>query len=349
MSRHRGRRLLLLVALLGAGAAASLYLWVRAAPAPGSSRRVVVELPIGTPTRQIFRALAAKGVVRHGLLAEGYYRVFRRAAPLRAGEYALSPGDSLDRTIDLLVRGEVLRHTVVVPEGATSAECFALFVREGIGTDQGFRRASREVEPPSSGGAGAEGDLEGFLFPDTYVVTRSTPTREVLALMVDDFRRHLPPELERSAARLGLSVRQAVTVASLVEKETSLASERPHVAAVYLNRLRIGMRLQCDPTVIYALQKQGKWTGRLHRSELEIDSPYNTYLYGGLPPGPICNPGAAALQAAVAPAKSDDLYFVARGDGGHYFSRTYADHLAMIGRSRANSASASDDEEVPPR
>lgn len=348
MSRHRGRRFLLVVALLACGAGAGLYLWVRSAPAPGSRGRVVVELPIGTPTRQIFRTLAAKGIVRHALLAESYYRVFRRAAPLRAGEYALSPGDSLDRTIDLLERGEVLRHTVVVPEGATNAECFALFVQEGIGTDQGFRRASREIEPPSPAGAG-ESDLEGFLFPDTYVVTRSTPTREVLTLMIDDFRRHFTPELERRASRLGLSVRQAVTVASLVEKETSLGSERPHVAAVYLNRLRIGMRLQCDPTVIYALQKQGRWTGRLRRSELEVDSPYNTYLYGGLPPGPICNPGAAALEAAVTPARSEDLYFVARGDGGHYFSRTYADHLAMIGRSRANSASATGDEDAPPR
>jgi UPF0755 protein len=116
---------------------------------------------------------------------------------------------------------------------------------------------------------------------------------------------------------------------------------------VYLNRLKLGMRLQCDPTVIYALQERREWTGKLRRSDLEVDSPYNTYLYAGLPPGPICNPGAAALEAAVTPLPSPDLYFVARGDGGHYFSRTYADHLTMIGKSRANAAAADGDEEPP--
>ncbi len=342
MTRRRGRRIFLLVALLAAGAGATAYLWVRAPRLPGSTARVVVEFPIGTPTRQIFHTLAGRGIVRYALPAEVYYRVFRRAAPLRAGEYALSPGDSLDRTIDLLESGEVVRHTVVVPEGLTNAECFGLFLVQGIGSEQGFRRASREMDLFPGAPSGTS-DLEGFLFPDTYVVTRSTPTREVLTPMIENFRRHFTPELARRASALGLSVRQAVTIASLVEKETSVAGERPHVAAVYLNRLKVGMRLQCDPTVIYALQKLGRWTGRLHRSELEIDSPYNTYLYGGLPPGPICNPGAAALEAAVTPAPSGDLYFVARGDGGHYFSRTYADHLVMIGRSRAHSA----EEEAP--
>lgn len=343
MSRHRGRRLALVAALLAAAGLAAGYRWVRSPTSPGSSERVVVEFPIGTPTRRIFQALESRRVVRGALAAEIYYRVFRHGAPLRAGEYAFSPGDTLDRTIALLETGEVVRHTVSVPEGSTDAECFALFVQQGIGTEQGFRRASREIDRMPGVPAGAP-DLEGFLFPDTYVVTRSTPTREVVTLMVDNFRRHFTPELARRAAALGLTEREAVTVASLVEKETSLPEERPHVAAVYLNRLKLGMRLQCDPTVIYALARKGQWTGRLRRSDLEIDSPYNTYLHAGLPPGPICNPGAAALAAAVSPSESADLYFVARGDGGHYFSRTYADHLSMIGKSRANTV-----ESDPPR
>lgn len=337
MSRHRGRRFAFLLALLAAGAAASAYVWIRTPPSPGSRERTVIEFPIGTPTRRIFRALAQRGIVRQAFLAEAYYRVFRHGAPLRAGEYSFSPGDGLDRTIGLLETGEVVRHTVVVPEGLTDDEAFGLFLAQGVGTEQGFRRAAREANlipglPPGTP------DLEGFLFPDTYVVTRSTPTREILSQMVAGYRRHFTPELARRAAALGLTERQAVTVASLVEKETSLAEERPHVAAVYLNRLRLGMRLQCDPTVIYALAARNQWSGRLRRSDLEIDSPYNTYLYAGLPPGPICNPGAAALEAAVTPAASPDLYFVARGDGGHYFSRTYADHLVMIGKSRARSS-----------
>jgi len=337
LSRHLGRQVLLLIFLLAAAAFGGAYRWIRAPRVAGASQRVVVEFPIGTPTRKIFRTLQGKGIVRQALAAEVYYRVFRRGAPLRAGEYAFSPGDDLDRTIALLETGEVVRHSVVVPEGATNAECFALFLQQGIGTEQGFRRASREVDLLPGAPPGIF-DLEGFLFPDTYVVTRSTPTREVLTRMVDNFRRHFSPELARRAAALGMTEREAVTVASLVEKETSLADERPHVAAVYLNRLKLGMRLQCDPTVIYALERQGQWTGRLRRSDLEIDSPYNTYVHAGLPPGPICNPGAAALEAAVSPSTRADLYFVARGDGGHYFSRTYADHLSMIGKSRANTA-----------
>lgn len=337
MTRRRGRRLALVVALFAAGGAASGYVWIRSPRSPGSKERTVIEFPIGTPTRKIFRTLADRGIVRQAFLAEAYYRLFRRGAALRAGEYSFSPGDPLDRTIGLLETGEVVRHTVVVPEGLTDAEAFGLFLAQGIGTEQGFRRASRETDRIAGLPAGTP-DLEGFLFPDTYVVTRSTPTREILGQMVEGFRRHFTPELARRAAALGLTERQAVTVASLVEKETSLSAERPHVAAVYLNRLRLGMRLQCDPTVIYALETKGEWTGRLRRSDLEIDSPYNTYLYAGLPPGPICNPGAAALEAAVDPSASADLYFVARGDGGHYFSRTYADHLVMIGKSRAKSA-----------
>jgi UPF0755 protein len=343
MSRHRGRRIVFLLGLVATVVLAIGYLWIRSPRAPGSAERVVVEFPIGTPTRQIFRTLQATGVARDALLAEIYYRVFRHGVPLRAGEYSFSPGEPLDRAIDLLERGEVVRHVVVVPEGLTNAECFSLFVQQGIGTEQGFRRASREPNllpgPPLPAP-----DLEGFLFPDTYVVTRSTPTREVLAAMVENFRRHFTPELRRRAESLGLNERQAVTVASLVEKETSLPEERPHVAAVYLNRLKLGMRLQCDPTVIYALQERREWTGKLRRSDLDVDSPYNTYLYAGLPPGPICNPGAAALEAAVNPSPSGDLYFVARGDGGHYFSRSYADHLLMIGKSRANAEANAEDE-----
>ena len=152
----------------------------------------------------------------------------------------------------------------------------------------------------------------------------------------------MSPDIRAAALARGLSIHQVVTLASIVEKETAKPDERPLVASVYENRLRIGMALQCDPTVIYALMKDDKWTGRLHRSELEYESPYNTYLHAGLPPGPICNPGAASLSAAVEPSGASDLYFVARGDGGHYFSRTYAEHLQRIAQSRQNSQALDD-------
>lgn len=340
MSRHRGRRIVLVVLLLAALAGLAAYAWIRAPYRGFSAPSVTVEFRIGTSTRDIFQQLERAGIVRDAILAEVYYRVFYRSEALRAGEYAFSGPQSLDRVISTIASGEVVRHTVVVPEGLTDEESFRLFLAQRIGTEQGFRRAATESVGLLPWATPETPDLEGFLFPDTYVATRSTPTREIVTRMLENFQRHFSPEMQKKAEARGLSVRHVVTIASLVEKETSLRSERPHVAAVYLNRLKIGMRLQCDPTVIYALEKAGKWTGRLHRSDLDFDSPYNTYLNSGLPPGPICNPGVASLRAAIEPMASDDLYFVARGDGGHYFSKTYADHLQMIEKSRANSAAA---------
>ncbi|MGH9441832.1 MAG: endolytic transglycosylase MltG [Thermoanaerobaculia bacterium] len=340
MSRHRIRKAILVMLLLASLAALAGYAWIRAPFRGFSGPSATVEFPIGTSTRAIFRQLERAGIVRNSALAEIYYRLFYRNEPLRAGEYAFSGPQPLDRVILTIIWGEVVRHTVVVPEGLTNEESFSLFLQQRVGSAQGFRRAASDAVKLLPWATPDTPDLEGFLFPDTYVATRSTPTREIVTRMLENFERHFSPEMQKEAEALGLSVRRVVTIASLVEKETSLRSERPHVAAVYLNRLRLGMRLQCDPTVIYALQKAGMWSGRLHRSDLEFDSPYNTYLNSGLPPGPICNPGVASLRAALEPMVSDDLYFVARGDGGHYFSKTYADHLLMIDKSRANSAAA---------
>jgi UPF0755 protein len=145
-------------------------------------------------------------------------------------------------------------------------------------------------------------------------------------MMVARFRQLFTPEMQQAAQRLDLTLRQAITLASLVEKETALASERPMVAAVYLNRLKVGMPMQADPTVIYALQRAGRYDGNIRRDDLQFDSPYNTYRYPGLPPGPIASPGLASLQATVAPANVDYLYFVSRNDGSHVFARTLAEH-----------------------
>ena len=337
MKPGRAARLVLLVMLAGLFAAGGLFAWIRAPYRGFSGRSATVEFPIGTSTQQIFRRLASAGIVRNALAAEIYYRLIHRGETLLAGEYSFSGSESLDTVIFRIHAGEVVRHAVVVPEGLTDRETFSLYLAQRIGTRRGFDRSVRETAI-LPGASPDWGDLEGFLFPDTYVVTRSTPTREIVFRMTQNFERHFTPEMRKKADGLGLTLRQAVTLASLVEKETSLSSERPRIAAVYLNRLRIGMRLQCDPSVIYSLERDGKWTGRLHRSELDYDSPYNTYRFAGLPPGPICNPGAASLAAAVEPSDAGDLYFVARGDGGHYFSQTYEEHLRMIDRSRASDA-----------
>ena len=169
-------------------------------------------------------------------------------------------------------------------------------------------------------------DLEGYLFPETYAVPRRTDAAKLVRLMIDRFDHVLTPDVRRAAAARGWSIRQLVTLASIVEKETARPEERRMVAAVYDNRLRAGMALQSDPTVIFALQRGGKYTGNLRRDDLAIDSPYNTYRYGGLPPGPIAAPGKASLEAAVHPADVEYRYFVSRNDGTHEFARTLDEH-----------------------
>jgi UPF0755 protein len=188
-----------------------------------------------------------------------------------------------------------------------------------------FKEAARNVSLVQALDPDAT-DLEGYLFPETYALSRHADAAKLVALMVSRFEHVFTPELRQAAAARNLTVRKAVTLASIVEKETARAAERPLVAAVYTTRLRVGMPLQCDPTVIYALTKAGRYAGNIHKEDLSVDSPYNTYRYPGLPPGPIASPGRASLEAAVRPADADYLYFVSRNDGSHEFARTLDEH-----------------------
>jgi UPF0755 protein len=304
---------------------------------PEAPSTATIVFPQGTTTAQIFHRLAEVGVVTDGRAAEVYYRLYRSKTRLQAGEYLFDRPMPIDDVINRMGSGEVVKYSVVVPDGLTAEETFQLFWSRGIGGPEGFERALRETEllPGLTNGVS---DLEGFLFPDTYLVTRSTPARMIVDLMVAEFRRNFTPEMKEKAQRLGLTLAQAVTLASIVEKESGLSREGPEIASVYLNRLKRGMRLQADPTVIYALRRDRKWTGTLYRSDYAYDSPYNTYVYAGLPPGPICNPGLDALRSAVAPARTDYLYFVANSSGGHRFSRTFEEHLTAIAAARRQRA-----------
>jgi UPF0755 protein len=227
--------------------------------------------------------------------------------------------------IDKIARGDVYTRRITFPEGLTIREMARIYEDQQFGKAAAFVEAARDVtairdiDPVAT-------DLEGYLFPETYSLPRDTTAAKLVAMMVARFRRLFTPEMQQAAQALDLTPRQAVTLASLVEKETALASERPIVAAVYLNRLKIGMGMQADPTVIYALQRAGRYDGNIRRDDLQFDSPYNTYRYPGLPPGPIASPGLASLQASVAPASVDFLYFVSRNDGSHVFARTLAEH-----------------------
>jgi UPF0755 protein len=314
---------------------------------PGARAKIL--FPLGTPTSRIFHTLEKEGVVQDARFAEVYYRLYRAGTPLQAGEYEFDRPMPIDEIINRMARGEVVQYSIVVPEGLTADETFQLFWSQGIGGPEGFHRAlsATELLPGVTNGVN---DLEGFLFPDTYVVTRSTSARQIVDRMVDQFRRNFTPEMREKARALGLTTRQAVILASIIEKESALKQEGPLISSVYLNRLKKGMRLQADPTVQYALKRDGQWKGALHRSEYAYDSPYNTYAVDGLPPGPIGNPGLAALTAAVSPAKTDYLYFVANNTGGHTFTRTFEEHLQAIAAARRTRTAAQDEapEEPPP-
>jgi UPF0755 protein len=329
--------LALLLAALAAAVAGYLYYRLEHPPRAGAASAVTILFPQGTTTAQIFHKLAETGVIPDGRLAEVYYRLYRSRTRLQAGEYRFDRPMPIDEVINRMGRGEVVKYSVVVPDGLTAEETFQLFWSRGIGGPEGFQRALQETEllPGLTNGVS---DLEGFLFPDTYLVTRSTPARAVVDQMVAQFQKNFTPEMREKAQRLGLTFVQTVTLASIVEKESGLQREGPAIASVYLNRLKRGMRLQADPTVIYALRRDKKWTGTLYRSDYAYDSPYNTYVYAGLPPGPICNPGSNALKSAVAPARTDYLYFVADASGGHRFSRTFEEHLAAIAAARRQRA-----------
>ena len=290
-----------------------------------SEPEVFVDIPSGSPPAAIGSRLVAAGVVRDARTFQAALWISGRSRSLRAGEYRFdAPLHALD-VIDKIARGDVYRRRLTFREGLTIGEMAQVFEQRGFGIADDFRKAAqnaeliRDLDPVAA-------DLEGYLFPETYALPRGTTAAAVVAQMVDGFKNALTPEIREQAAAAGLSIRQLVTLASLVEKETSAAAERPLVAAVYANRLKIGMGMQADPTVIYALQKAGKYDGNLRRDDLQFDSPYNTYRYPGLPPGPIAAPGKASLQAAAQPAAVDYLYFVSKNDGTHVFATTLAEH-----------------------
>ena len=284
-----------------------------------------VEVPVGAGTAAIGRRLAEAGVVRDQTSFRVALWRSGQARRLQAGEYRFDRPMTAREVIDKIARGEVFTRPVTFPEGLTLRQMSQIFERENLGAAADFVRAAQISEPIRDVDPEAR-DLEGYLFPETYSMPRGASATDLVGRMVTAFRDTLTSEtIERAAAR-GLTVRALVTLASLVEKETAKPEERPLVAAVYHNRLKIGMGMQCDPTVIYALERAGRYTGNLTREDLKFDSPYNTYRYAGLPPGPIASPGRASLEAAATPADVPYLYFVSRNDGSHVFSTTLDEH-----------------------
>jgi UPF0755 protein len=284
-----------------------------------------VEIPQGAGSAAIARRLSDAGIVRDANTFRLALWVTRQGRRLQAGEYRFDRPMSARQVVEKIARGDVFTRPITFREGLTIRQMAALYESKGFGAAAAFVEAAKngalvhEIDPEAR-------DLEGYLFPDTYTLPRSATAEQLIARMVASFTKALTPDVVAQARARGLNVRELVTLASIVEKETGNAAERPLVAAVYSNRLRIGMGLQCDPTVIYALERAGRFDGDLTREDLQFDSPYNTYRYAGLPPGPIASPGRASLEAAASPADAPYLYFVSRNDGTHAFASTLEEH-----------------------
>jgi UPF0755 protein len=318
--------LLALVIVVAAGAAAYFGFNRIYQPYRGySEAEVFVDVPSGAGPSAIGQRLVAAGVIPDTVTFRGALWLSGQARDLKAGEYRFAEAMTPLAVIDKIARGDVYRRTITFREGLTIPEMANVFAESGFGEAADFVKAASNPSPIKELDPGAL-DLEGYLFPETYTLPRDTEAAALVGQMVALFVKTFTPQIRDAVIARGLTVREAVTVASLVEKETAVDAERPIVAAVYLNRHRLGMPMQADPTVIYALQRAGRYDGNLRRDDLQFDSPYNTYRYPGLPPGPIAAPGRAALEAVAKPAEVDYLYFVSRNDGSHVFARTLDEH-----------------------
>jgi UPF0755 protein len=313
--------------VLGLGLAGGAgYLMLQ--PPSESAGEIVVEIPRGAALSKVAEILEAAGVIRSAPAFALLARYQGQAEALRAGEYAFASNLRAREVLDRLAAGAVLTHRVVIPEGLRMEEVAARIEAAGLGSAADFLSVARE--PATAAALGIPGaSLEGYLFPETYELAKGLPASEIARLMVDHFFA-VWRELEPRAVARGLSMHDVVVLASVVEKETGAGEERPLVASVFLNRLERGMRLETDPAVIYGI---AGFDGNLRRIHLDdVTNLYNTYQHAGLPPGPIANPGAASLRAVVDPAEADYLFFVARKDGTHQFSRSYGEHVRAVNR-----------------
>jgi UPF0755 protein len=333
---RRGRLVTTLLALLVTALLATVagLAWMLQIPYAGwSGSEAVVTLPPGTPAGAMVERLAQAGVVRSPAVVRAWVTVTGSAGRLRAGTYRFDRPLSPLEVLRKIEAGEVLVQAVTIPEGLDLDEIAGRLAEAGFGTRERFLGCFRDPRPIRDLDATAP-DLEGYLFPDTYHFPVGETPQRITEAMVRQFRQVADPAFREQGAALGLTLRQVVTLASLIEEETSLALERPRISQVFHNRLAAGMRLECDPTVLYGLKRTGQPVSRLYSKHLKLPTPWNTYVHAGLPPGPICNPGRASLEAALRPAAGDALFFVAAPGGGHRFSRDLKSHVQAVAQWR---------------
>ncbi|MGH9342313.1 MAG: endolytic transglycosylase MltG [Terriglobia bacterium] len=338
------KKLLLIIPLAALILAGAWVAWEFYTPFKGYSGSVVLTISPGARVPEVARELQARGVIAYRVpFLLRYWLGRRHRETLKFGEYQFDRLLDVSQVYERLIRGEVLLHVVVIPEGSDRMDMARIFERQ-IGLDpQAFLAATsnpaaiHDLDPRAP-------SLEGYLFPDTYRFPRGIAAAKVVSTMLARFREVLNARFHSQLPGDYTSLHNTITLASLVEKETPQASERPLIAGVFSRRLDKGMALDCDPTVIYTLRLAGSSAGQLSlfngpltRSDLATASPYNTYVHAGLPPGPICSPGAASIEAALHPANGTALYFVSNNHGGHVFADTLAQHHRNVERYRKDS------------
>lgn len=296
-------------------------------PLSNDQKTKIIEIPKGMGIKEAAYNLAKEGIISHPLFFTLMCRINSKFPVIKAGEYELRPSMAPLEIYQILEKGAYKKHYVTIPEGFTLNQIAKLFLKEQLIDKKKFLKLAHDREFIKSLGVGAL-SLEGYLFPDTYEFTKGSGERFILTEMVSRFHEVFTDAFKRRADELKLSIHEVVILASMVEKEAKSAEEKGFVSAVLHNRLRKNMPLQCDPTIIYVIEDG--FDGVLKNSSLRIDSPYNTYKYRGLPPGPIANPGKESILAALYPSKENYLYFVSTNDGYHKFSKSYNEHIVAV-------------------
>ncbi len=334
---------LLLLVLLAGGAA--WYLWQMMQPVQAKSEPVVFTIEQGMSSSRIADLLEEKGLIRNALVFKGYVRWNNVGSGFQAGNYAVTPGADFDAIITKLSSGDVEKEEMLrftIPEGYTVIQIADRLQEAGIADKEEFLKLANDAAAfglPLADSIPRNDklryQLEGYLFPETYEVKKDSTVKDIVTVMLQQTQKELDSitDLETRLQERGESLHELMTVASLIEREVVVDEERPMVASVIYNRLKKGQRLEIDATVQYMLDKQKE---RLLFKDLEVDTPYNTYMYDGLPPGPISSPSLSAVEAALEPANTDYFYYVTKKDGtqGHLFGRTYQEHLRNIEASK---------------
>lgn len=322
--------------LVAVAVAAGSWFWLDAEMSRSinhSSAQKIITIEPGTSSSSILARLQIEGVLQNTFPVKLWLRTMKRGANLKSGDYRFKSPITPIQVINQLIRGEVAMRQFTIPEGFNQYDIARVLAglqglkQQTMGPEEVLELLKNvslisDLDPDAR-------TLEGYLFPDTYEYAAITTREQLIEAMVKRFRRVYTPERQQRAAELGMTTRQVVALASLVEKEAKVDSEREMISSVFHRRLKTGIPLACDPTVIYAALIEGKYRGKIYRSDLDRDSAYNTYKRAGLPPGPIASPGQRSLQAALNPSETEYLFFVVdatKNDGSHKFSASSADH-----------------------